>query len=267
VNELQVLEMSQRYMELARQAGIVPREMNAAQIQTIILAGRELGLQPLQSLRTMSFINGRLVMAVQLQLALARQRAGVQVVELTETENACTVTLARGSERVTCTYTMQDAERAGLLRGNNWRAYPRQMLRWRAIGDALRVLAPDVVAGLLSPEEAETLPPASGWSEAELQEPPADAPVPALDEPEPHGNGGNGHDHEATTQLAALQAQDRERYNRILRALQAHARRVFADETARREWLHANYGVWSFRDLSIAQAREALQLMQDSARA
>jgi hypothetical protein len=81
-------------------------------------------------------------------------------------------------------------------------------------------------------------------------------------EPESGSSEGNGHDREAEMRLSELQQADRQQYNRILRALQAQARQRFADENARREWLHANYGVWSFRDLTVARAREALLLMQ-----
>jgi hypothetical protein len=263
----QMLQLSERYMTLAREAGIIPREMNAAQAQAIILAGRELGLEPLQSLRTMAFINGRLTMSVQLQLALARQRAGVRVEQLTETDDSCTVTLVRDGERITCTYTLADARRAGLERSHGWQKYPRQMLRWRAIGDALRIIAPDVVMGLLSPEEAEIIdisvdaadnvPPAALPS---AESAPESEPEPEADQPRE----GNGHDAGHATLLRDLQQTDRDRYNRILRALQSHARRRFADDNARRAWLHANYGVWSFRDLTLSQARECLQLMQEA---
>jgi hypothetical protein len=81
-------------------------------------------------------------------------------------------------------------------------------------------------------------------------------------EPGSGSSEGNGHDREAEMRLSELQQADRQQYNRILRALQAQARQRFADENARREWLHANYGVWSFRDLTVARAREALLLMQ-----
>jgi len=263
----QMLQLSERYMTLAREAGIIPRDMNAAQAQAIILAGREIGLEPLQSLRTMAFINGRLTMSVQLQLALARQRAGVRVQQLTETDDGCTVTLARDGERITCTYTLADARRAGLERSHGWQKYPRQMLRWRAIGDALRIIAPDVVMGLLSPEEAETIdismeathdvsPAALPSAESE----PESEPEPDADEPRE----GNGHDAGQATLLRDLQRTDRDRYNRILRALHAQARRRFVDDDARRQWLHENYGKWQFPDLTVAQAREALQLMQEA---
>lgn len=83
-------------------------------------------------------------------------------------------------------------------------------------------------------------------------------------EPESGSSEGNGHDREAETRLSELLQADRQRYNRTIRALQAQARQRFANENARREWLHENYGVWSFRDLTVAQASEALQLMQEA---
>ena len=156
-------------IRMARAAGMIPPDINDPQAMIIIAAGQEMGLQPLQALRTMSFIRGRLCMTVQLQLAMARQRAGVRVETLEETADgtAVTVTLVRDGERVTVTYTLDDARRAGLADQRNWRLYPRQMLRWRAIGDALRIIAPDVVMGLLDPDEASSLDPvdAEAWEQ------------------------------------------------------------------------------------------------------
>jgi hypothetical protein len=173
------LQELKEWAEFARQAGIVPRDLNPYQVMTIIEAGREVGIPPLQALRSISIINGRVVMSVQLQLALARAK-GVRVVALNETDGACDVTLKRGEETVSTRYTLEDARKAGLIRnGSSWEKYPRQMLRWRAIGDALRIIAPDATAGFLSPEEAESIPPidAEVLYEA-LPEPAPEAPAP-----------------------------------------------------------------------------------------
>ena len=147
--------------KLAKDAKIIPGDLNELQAAAVVQTGRELGLQPLQSLRNMSFINGRITMSVQLQLALAKQ-GGVRTPKgwLVEKDGKCTVTLERGTESVTCEYTMDDAKKAGLVRsGGNYDKYARQMLRWRAIGDALRLIAPDLVMGLLAPEEAASIEP------------------------------------------------------------------------------------------------------------
>jgi len=161
--------------DLAKKSGIVPMSTSREQAMAIIQTGRELGLQPFQSLRSMSFIGGRLTMSVQLQLALAK-RQGVRLESLNETSDSCSVTLGRGDERITCTYTIDDARKAGLVKsGGAWERYGRQMLRWRAIGDALRLIAPDLVMGLLDPVEADSIGPVAIGSDAVHEGPPVDA--------------------------------------------------------------------------------------------
>ena len=144
------------WANFAEEAGLVPQGTSKYQAMAIVQAGKEMGLQPLQSLRSMNFIKGRLVMSVQLQLALAKSTKNVIVESMEEGEGYCKVTLERDQESITCEYTIEDAQKAGLIKPDgNWQKYGRQMLRWRAIGDALRIICPDLVMGLLSPEEAE----------------------------------------------------------------------------------------------------------------
>lgn len=161
VNEIAVkgdVQYIEGWANFAEQAGLVPQGTNKYQAMAIVQAGREIGLQPLQSLRSMNFIKGRLVMSVQLQLALAKNTKNVVVEAMDEGEGYCKVTLRRGEESITCEYTMEDAQKAGLIKPDgNWQKYGRQMLRWRAIGDALKIICPDLVMGLLSPEEAESI--------------------------------------------------------------------------------------------------------------
>jgi hypothetical protein len=155
---------------LAIQAQIIPSNMNTFQAMAIVQAGKEMGLQPLQSLRSMSFIKGRLTMSVQLQLAMAKNR-GVTMDDPDEGEGYCEVVLHRGKETVTCKYTKEDAKKAGLISsGGSWDKYERQMLRWRAIGDALRLIAPDMTMNLLSPEEAASIEPLQPLSVESLKQ-------------------------------------------------------------------------------------------------
>lgn len=148
-----------RWGEFALQAGLIPQGTTLPQAMALIQCGKEIGLQPLQSLRSMAFVKGRLTMSVQLQLALAKQR-GVKIAEMVEEENVCAITLERNGEKITCMYTLEDAKKAGLVKQDgNYDKYLKQMLRWRATGDCLRMIAPDLVMGLLSPEEAESIEP------------------------------------------------------------------------------------------------------------
>lgn len=160
-NEVEKLDKEamylQRWAKLATSSGVIPQGTTKEQAMAIIATGKEINLQPFQSLRMMSFVRGKLCMEVKLQLALAKQR-GVKVAKLKDSEHKCEVTLTRGDEAISCEYTLADAKKAGLVKkDSNWEKYERQMLRWRAIGDALRIIAPDLTNGLLSPEEALTI--------------------------------------------------------------------------------------------------------------
>ena len=158
----------------------------------------------------------------------------------------------------------------------NWRGKPEfqlaSMAQTRAAGKVLRLLLGWIVtlAGY-EPTPAEEMvheptPPNTPTApqdgtqrrvpDPELQ-PPIDTPA---DDDEPRE--GNGRDAEQATLLRDLQRTDRDRYNQILRALHAQARQRFADDAARRQWLHENYGKWHFPDLTVAEARDALRNMQ-----
>jgi len=163
---------------------------------------------------------------------------------------------------------------------SNWRGKPEfqlaSMAQTRACGKVLRLLlgwvmtlagyeptpAEEMVPEPTPPNTPTPTAPQGGTQrrvpDPELQ-PPIDAPA---NDDEPRE--GNGHDAEQATLLRDLQRTDRDRYNRILRALHAQARQRFADDDARRQWLHENYGKWHFPDLTVAQAREVLHLLQET---
>ena len=51
-------------------------------------------------------------------------------------------------------YTIEEAERAGLTKKDNWRAYPTDMLMWRCVARCARFMFPDVLGGAAHiPEE------------------------------------------------------------------------------------------------------------------
>jgi len=158
----------------------------------------------------------------------------------------------------------------------NWRGRPEfqlaSMAQTRAAGKVLRLLLGWVMtlAGYEpTPAEEMTHDPTptapQGGTQRRVPDPELQPPIdaPADDNGAAEAQASANGDSEQML-LSQLQVQDRERYNRILRALQAQARQRFADDNSRRQWLHANYGKWSFRDLTVAEARDALQTMQES---
>ena len=139
-------------------AGLLPQGVNVAQAAAIIQTGREIGLQPMESIRSIYIVRGRISFSVQLQLALARSRGGVKIASQEVSDKRAVVTLERNGETTTAEFTMDEAHKAGLTKeGGSYSKYGSQMLFWRACGIALRRIAPDCVMGMYSPEEMESV--------------------------------------------------------------------------------------------------------------
>lgn len=109
----------------------------------------------LTAIQTVAFIDGKPVIDATMQRALARRAGYRVVVEHADISAARVAVFAHNGERLgDATFTMQDAERAGLTGKANWRQHPRAMLVARATTQALRWHAPEVMVGMLTADEA-----------------------------------------------------------------------------------------------------------------
>lgn len=116
------------------------------QATAIMLAGHELGLQPMAAVRHLYVVNGAVVASAQAlaSLVLANE-PGADIVILETTAEKATVELRRpGRQPLQITYTIEDAKRAKLTGKDNWSLYPADMLRWRAISRVCRLGAGDL---------------------------------------------------------------------------------------------------------------------------
>lgn len=121
----------------------------------VMMTGRELGIGPMQALRTIHIIDGKPTLAAELIAALVLRRVPGAVFEVSESTNdRCTVLAARpGRPEREFSFTMDDAKAAGLTGKDNWKKYPRAMLRSRAITEAARAVFPDATTGVYDPDE------------------------------------------------------------------------------------------------------------------
>lgn len=120
---------------------------------TIILKGRELGIPPMTALSHIHVIKGKPTLSAELMLSLALQ-AGLEVwVAETDAEHA-TVKGVRNGREQSLTFTLKEAQAAGVMSNATWQKYPAAMLRARAISAFMRMFAPDVLNGAsYTPEE------------------------------------------------------------------------------------------------------------------
>lgn len=157
--QLRTIDDVERVARISTASGIcrVTRPEEAA---VILLTGRELGLSPMQSLRGIYVVNKAPVLSADLLVAVVR-RSGLcgswRVVE--STPERCTITTTRigETEPASRTWTMADAKRAQITGKPIWSQYPAQMLRHRCAADLAREVYPDVVLGLYTPEEMDSV--------------------------------------------------------------------------------------------------------------
>jgi len=149
------LDRALTFAEKLSKSGIVPRHLvgKPHDILVTILMGRDLGLSEVQSMRSISVINGTPVVGPEAMLAAIRRRAAgefrLEILESSKTR--CEIKMFRGQE---VAHTVWDLDRAKHLTGkDNWRNYPTQMLRWRAISECAKLLYSDIVLGIYTPDE------------------------------------------------------------------------------------------------------------------
>lgn len=127
-----------------------------ADILVTLMAGHELGLTPMASIRGIHVIKGKPVLSADLMVAVILGSGKASYFRrISEADDAVTYETHRvGSpEPQRCTWTAANAKRAGLV-GDNWRLYPRAMLAARAKSELARDVYPDVLAGCYDPDEA-----------------------------------------------------------------------------------------------------------------
>lgn len=129
---------------------------NGPAVLACVMAGAELGLGPMTSLQLIDVIQGRPALKPEGQRALV-QRAGHRFAVRHLSSDSVTVwgRRADSGDELEVTWTMQDADRAGLAGKGPWRQYPDAMLLARATSALCRALFADVISGIGSytPEE------------------------------------------------------------------------------------------------------------------
>lgn len=140
------------------QSALLPAELRGkeADVFVSIMAGQELGLPPMAALRGVHVVKGKPVLSADTMVGIVLGSGLAEYFSCIE-ENARSVTYEtkrKGSpEPQVCTWTMDDAQNAG-LGGDNWKKYPRSMLKARCKAMLARDVYPDVLAGCYDTEEA-----------------------------------------------------------------------------------------------------------------
>jgi len=131
----------------------------AEQAMALMLIAQAEGMHPAIAARDYHVIQGR--PALKADAMMARfQAAGGKVEWQTYTDKEVTGVFSHsqgGSVSITWTFDM--ATKIGLTGKDNWRNYPRAMLRARCISEGIRTVYPGCIAGTYTDEETEEFAP------------------------------------------------------------------------------------------------------------
>lgn len=152
--ELSWAELKEQATMLVR-TGFLPPALNTPEkVIAVVLTGRELGVPMMESIRGINVIQGKPAVSPQLMLALALRTGTVEYHKIEMSEAGSTFTIKRkGHPEHVATFNAADARAMGLDGKDNYKKQGPVMYSWRAIAKGLRVIFPDAISGLYTPEE------------------------------------------------------------------------------------------------------------------
>lgn len=166
----QNLDEAIKFAEFYSKSGMIPADYQGkpANVLVAINWGLEVGISPLSALKYISLVNGRPAIWGDGLLAICQnhpQYLGMEETSEGEGQNykaTCVVKRENKNGDINETiniFSYAKAQRAGLLTRQTWKQYPERMMQLRARGFALRDAFADAVAGIITAEEAQDMPP------------------------------------------------------------------------------------------------------------
>jgi len=156
MNEIVALQDIERAGNYIAKSGLFGVKTPEQAIALMLVAQAE-GRNPFEAARDYHIIQGRPALKADSILARFQQAGGtVRWMELSDTKAVAEFSHPQGG-KVTIDWDLDRAKRAGLLGKDNWRNYPRQMLRARVISEGVRTIYPGVCVGTYTVEEEQDM--------------------------------------------------------------------------------------------------------------
>lgn len=131
------------------------------QAMALMLIAQAEGLHPATIAQDYDIIQGRAARKTHSVLARFQKAGGnVEWHELTEQKADATFSHPSGGS-LRLNWTIEQAKRSNLLGKDNWKNYPRAMLRARLVGEGVRSVYPAAIGGSLLVEEAQDMDPSA----------------------------------------------------------------------------------------------------------
>lgn len=152
--------------EVFIKSGMFTDVKSQAQAVVKILAGRELGLAPLESMTNIYIVNGKVALQAKIIGSLIKKSGKYDYTIDKLDEQECLITFfetgkdGKRAEIGKSSFTIKDAAKAGIVNKEVWKSYPRNMLFARALSNGARWYTSDIFCGYTA-EEIENTPEAT----------------------------------------------------------------------------------------------------------
>lgn len=134
-------------------SGLFKNAKSEASAVAQIVAGHELGIPPVAALRGIQIIEGQITIGANLIAALIKKSGRYNYRVKISNNEECIITFYelfnKWEEVGESSFTLDDAQKAGLKGKQNWTKYPKAMLYCRAMSQGSRMFAPDIFAGAI----------------------------------------------------------------------------------------------------------------------
>lgn len=152
------LDALMAYGQVIVKSGLAPTHIKTPEAAIVMMRyGHQLGIDEFTALQHMYIQNGKPTALASLLHSLILRDHGGDAIQIVEASGeTCRLACKRrdGAQRTEISYTIQEAERAGLLdKPGPWKQYPADMLFARCVSRAGRMLYRDSTLGLYTPEE------------------------------------------------------------------------------------------------------------------
>jgi hypothetical protein len=156
MNEIVALQDIERAGNYIAKSGLFGVKTPEQAIALMLVAQAE-GRNPFEAARDYHIIQGRPALKADSILARFQQAGGsVRWIELSDNKAVAEFSHPQGG-KVTIDWDLERAKRAGLIGKDNWKNYPRQMLRARVISEGVRTVFPGVCVGTYTVEEVQDM--------------------------------------------------------------------------------------------------------------
>ena len=136
-------------------------KMTGAQVMVLMLLCDAEGLHPIEAVKRYHIFDGRISMRSDAMMAEFQKNKG-RIEWTKDTNTECEAVLFHPihcPKGQAVSFTIEDADKAGLTGKANWKNHPRPMLRARVITHGIRMVLPGVIVGVYTPDEIEEFAP------------------------------------------------------------------------------------------------------------